>query len=158
MSLAVSPSPRPLSGSLLTIVFSTKPAFGSQMSWTATLATMSRSLWLGGQSEVGSTEASIVGAWVSATVTLVAQFEVFPESSMTVNVTGVTPRGKNPGALLVGARDGSQMSLAETPAKKAASWGSFLSIPLLPVHSTTTGPGQLIAGAVVSWTLTWKLQ
>ena len=51
MSLAKSPSPRPLSSSLLVMPTRTKVGFGSQMSSTTTVASMSAILWLGGHSE-----------------------------------------------------------------------------------------------------------
>src|SRR5262249_52327406 len=153
----VSPSPRPLSGSLLVIEVSTNVGDGSHTSCTATAALMPISLWLGGQSRFGLTEALIDGGCVSATVTVETQFETLPESSATVKLTGVTPSGKKAGALLVGVRLASQISVAETPAKNGASWGSFAAMPLLPVHSTLIGAGQTSTGGVVSCTRTLKL-
>src|SRR5262249_44920441 len=96
----------------------------------------------------------ITGGCVSATLTEVVQLDVLPESSVTLKVTGVVPSPKCAGALWVGLSEGSHASLAETEAKNAASWGSVWSIPLLPVHSTVTGAGQVIEGGVVSFTVT----
>src|SRR5262245_51613712 len=158
MSPVVSPSPPPLSGWFDVIDVSTKPGFGLQTSLTATVAVMGTSLWFGGQSTFGLTVKLIEGAWVSCTVTVAEQLRWFPLSSRAVNCTTVGPRPKNEGAVSVMATLGSQMSLADTPAKNAASCASPADTPRLPVHSTVTSDGHVIDGSVRSRTLTVALQ
>src|SRR5687767_11638996 len=99
MSFAVSPSPSPLSGSLDVIDVSAKVGFGLQTSATLTLAAIETSLWFGGQRTFGLRVKLIVGAWVSATVTVAEQVLWFPVSSVALNCTTVGPRPKNAGAL-----------------------------------------------------------
>src|SRR4249920_2418481 len=157
MSPAVSPSPRPLSGSLDAIDVRTKLGFGLQTSLTVTLAAIGTSLWFGGQRTFGFRVNAIVGCWVSFTVTVAEQVLWFPLSSVALNCTTVAPRPKNAGALSMMGTLGSQTSVADTPAKNAASWASLAGTPRLPVHSTVTSEGQPMTGSVVSCTLTLAL-
>src|SRR5262245_2515241 len=135
MSLAVSPSPSPLSGSSLVADVSTNVGLGSQTSLTLTCTWIVASLWLGGQSLVRSSVTSIAGSWVSCTVTLALQLPVLNESSVEEKVTVVSPSGKNPGALLPIVREASQMSEALAPDRNEGIGGSVARAPLLPVHS-----------------------
>src|SRR5436309_11068666 len=153
MSLAVSPSPRLSSGSLLLIEVRTNPASGSQTSATVTVATMSTSLWSGGQSVIVLSVTLIAGGRVSWTLTPAVQVEKLPLSSRAVKVTVVLPSGRNAGASWVIAGVASQMSVADTPAKNAASCGSTAWMPQFPVHSTVMLAGQVITGGVVSSTV-----
>src|SRR4029434_8146545 len=101
MSFTVSPSPVPLSGSLLVTEVRTKVGDGVQTSDTTTLAAMSASVLFGGQSGSGLTLAAIVGGWVSATVIVATHCLEFDEASVAVNVTFVGPTGRKLGAVFV---------------------------------------------------------
>jgi hypothetical protein len=91
---------------------------------------------------------------VSATVTDDAHESAFVLSSPAVKVTGVVPNGKNPGASLETAGVASQVSVALTPPKNGASCGSAALMPPIPVHSTVAGAGHVMAGGIVSATIT----
>src|SRR5262245_50563336 len=90
MSSAVSPSPRPLSGSLLVIETSRIVGAASQTSVAVTEAVTVWSLWFGGQSSSGDTETVSWGAPVSDTVTVVMHW-VVSTPSLTAKVTGKVP-------------------------------------------------------------------
>src|SRR6516162_5478602 len=92
-----------------------------------------------------------VGGVVSTTSTVAEQVEVFPLKFLAVNVTVVTPSGKHPGALFVTVGEGSQASVAEAPARKAAIWGSEAGVPPDWLHSTVMPFGHVTVGAV--WSL-----
>src|SRR5262245_41002692 len=94
------------------------------------------------------------GGVVSSTVTLAVHWLELLSSSVAVNVTVVSPSGKQFGALLPIVTEGSQISLAETPPKNAASWGSSAGVPHGSAHSTTMSVGHVISGSVVSSTVT----
>src|SRR6185436_4587692 len=146
MSLGLSPSPWPLSGSFDVIDVRTNVALGSQMSETATEASMVIILWSGGQSRFGATFPTMVGGVVSTTVTVAEQVAWAPPLSVAVNVTAVGPSGKKDGASLPIVTP-EQLSVAEAPARNATMAGFESGVPQLPVHSTVMLPGQVMTGA-----------
>jgi hypothetical protein len=92
----------------------------------------------------------MLGAVVSATVTLLAHELVFPEVSCALKLTVVVPRGyvAAPGLVTV---VGEQTSLA------VAFPGSTYAASI-PVHSAVTGAGQVMLGFVVSATVMLVVQ
>ena len=78
--------------------------------------------------------------------------------SVAVNVTTVSPMGKVLGASLVTVGLGSTASLADAPARKAAIAESEAGVPLASTACTVMPPGQVMAGAVVSSTVTVAVQ
>src|SRR5687767_5312186 len=147
-------SPGPLSGSLLVIDVNVTCGFGLQVSLTTTVAVTSNILWLGGNAAGGVSATLIVGSVVSTTEIIAEHMPEFNESSAPVKVMLLLPSGIRLGALLAMGRDASQASVADAPAKKAASCGSVFATPLLPVHSATTGGGHVSVGSSVSRTAT----
>src|SRR5687768_218861 len=95
MSNGLSPSPSPLSASLLVIEVSAYVAPG-QLSVTTTLASMLASLWFGGHRLVGVTETEISGGVLSITVTIAWHSSDSPSRSVTVSVTTVSPSWYGP--------------------------------------------------------------
>src|SRR5688500_4426679 len=83
MSLVVSPSPRPLSGSLLVTDASTKLTPG-QLSVTCTVATIGCIEGFGAQSDVGERGTSIDGGVLSTTCTSVVALSVMLHASAPV--------------------------------------------------------------------------
>src|SRR6185295_10212355 len=146
MSLGLSPSPVPLSGSFDVIEVRTKAALGSQTSATATDASICFIWWFGGQRTFGTTLPVMVGGTVSTTVTWAVQVDSAPPLSVAVNVTAVGPRSKKGGASFVIVTP-EQLSVAEAPARNAATAGFVAGVPQLPVHSTVMSLGQVMAGA-----------
>src|SRR5512134_3891734 len=112
MSASVSPSPRPSSGSLLTIDSSRTTGFGSQTSATCTVATIGCSLWFGGQSVFGDSENVSAGGVVSTILTVCVAVPTLLLSSRALQVTTVVPSGNIDGALLPMTRLASQTSAA----------------------------------------------
>src|SRR5262245_19886123 len=147
MSFAVSPRPRPLSGSLLVIESSFTVGFGSHMSVTVIVAVIGTSLWSGGQSDVGDSLTLSVGGVVSTIVTDCVAALLFCDSSVAVHVTLVVPRPNSAGASFVSTGEASHTSVAAAVPRATG-------VPFGPVHSAVTAAGALIVGAVVSTTLT----
>src|SRR5690242_12363249 len=131
MSFAVSPSPSPLSGSLLVIETSWKVGLGSHTSATDTVALMVCILWFGGHSTVRSSTTEIVGGWVSWTVTVREQLEALPAPSVAVNViVVVAPVAKHAGGaecVITGAVG--QLSVAVAPFRNVWIAGSDTATP-----------------------------
>jgi hypothetical protein len=91
---------------------------------------------------------TIVGSWMSVTVTICSQVAMFPLPSVTVQVTVVLPSGKIAGASLV----------IEAIEQLSSTVGVPRTTPLA-VHSsasvfTETGAGQTIVGSSISVTVT----
>src|SRR5690349_17442113 len=102
MSFGGSPSPVPLSGSLLVTETSWNVGDGSQMSVAGAVTVIGTILWLGGHSSVRSSAMVKSGGVVSTTRTSAVQVEVLPFESLAVNVTVVTAHAvKLSGASLV---------------------------------------------------------
>ena len=92
----------------------------------------------------------MTGAVVSTTVMIVWAMLLFPEASVTVNVTVMLPNGKTGGATLVTSGEASQTSLEVGRTNPTA-------VPARFACSTVTGAGTVavsITGAVVSITVT----
>ena len=113
ISSVVSPSPRPLSGSLLLIETSFTVGCGSQTSVTVIVAVIGTSLWLGGQSMVGDSESVRTGGMVFLMITFCVAVPLFPESSTAVQRTVDSPRGKPLGELLRRVADGRDRRIAD---------------------------------------------
>src|SRR5262245_57264572 len=148
MSLAVSPSPRPLSGSLLVIETSRTVGLGSHLSATVMFALISTSLWSGDQSTLGDTCTVSSGGTLSVMVILCVADDVLVEASFAVHVTVVRPTGKSipPGALFPTNGEASQIS---------STIGDPMSSNVFaPVHSSVLSPGALMSGAILSRTVT----
>src|SRR2546421_7401146 len=83
---------------------------------------------------------------------------LFPDLSVAVKVTVVTPTGKSSGASVVIDGERSTMSLAIAPSRKSLSCGSVLGRPaarmesrcVLPATERTSGAGTVSTGGVVS--------
>src|SRR6185369_6985383 len=154
MSSGLSPSPRPLSGSLLSIETSSTFGSGSQISVTVIVALISTSLWSGGQSTSGDSATVSTGACVSWISTVCVAWPVFPEPSVadqsTVRVPRGNPRGKRCAASSVGTSAPSHTSVAAA----FLSGSRFTGVPVGPAHSAVTLGGAVTTGAVVSTTLT----
>src|SRR5258706_5029770 len=87
------------------------------------------------------------GGVVSCTVTVVVACALFPDASVAVNVTVVTPRGKTAGALLDTGSTPPQLSVA-------VGSGTTTGVPASAVCSTLMGAGTLAStGASRSTTL-----
>src|SRR5438105_1082779 len=95
MSLAVSPSPRPLSGSLEVAVQVTAGR-ASQRSVAVRVRLMPTSLWLGGHSTLGDAASWRAGGVVSTIFTVVAQLDLLPARSTALQARVVVPRAKEP--------------------------------------------------------------
>src|SRR5688500_5060692 len=95
MSLAVSPSPRPLSGSLLVTlrIWQASVPPESQLSDTVVLTVTVTILWLGGQRLDGLAVEDDVGACVSLTVMVCWQLAELPLESVADQVIVVVPFG-----------------------------------------------------------------
>src|SRR2546425_11336542 len=100
MSPLVRPSPSPgaSSGSLLVTPTNRTDVAGSHRSLTCHATCRDTSRWFGGHRTVWSVASVSAGGVLSRTVTPVAQVATFPEASVAVNVTGVTPSGYVPEA------------------------------------------------------------
>src|SRR5262245_38737358 len=147
MSFGWSPSPRPLSGSLLVIESSRTVGLGSHLSVTVIVAVIVTSLWLGGQSTVG--ESWTVRSWgvVSTIFTCCVAWPTFLESSVADQVTVVVPSLKSWGASL-------SMSGAASQTSVAVALPMSTGVPAGPVHSACALAGAVTLGGVVSTTLT----
>src|SRR5262245_17731671 len=147
ISALVSPSPSPLSASLLVIETSLTFGFGSHVSLTVIVAVIWMSLWSGGQSTEGDSETVSSGGFVSVTCTVCVAVPVFPEASVADQLTGVSPRGKpDCGASLTGLTEGSHTSVADAVPSAT--------LVVSPAHSAVTSAGALTVGGVVSTTVT----
>src|SRR5215218_9636125 len=147
MSPRVSPSPRPLSASLLVIETTRTVGFGSQTSLTVIDAVICASLWSGGHSVVGATVTVSFGGVVSTIFTVCVAMPLFLDSSMAVHVTVVLPRVKEDGASFVSTGAASQTSLALAVPRTT-------DVPVGPVHSAVTAAGAVTVGGLVSMTST----
>src|SRR5215471_10767954 len=147
MSCAVSPSPRPLSGSLLVIETSRTVGFGSQISLTVIDAVICASLWFGGHSVVGDSVTVSFGGVVSTIFTVCVAVPLFVDASMAVHVTVVLPRLKEDGALFVSTGAASHTSLALAVPRTT-------DVPVGPVHSAVTAAGAVTFRGVLSRTST----
>jgi len=90
----------------------------------------------------------MLGGVVSTTVTFWVAWAEFPESSVAVQVTVVTPSGNRAGASLVTVASASQMSLTVGVPRSAA-------VPSALACSTSMFAGAVIVGGVVSTTVTF---
>src|SRR6266852_8446007 len=94
-SFAVSPSPRPSSGSLLVAVVSVAPADPETPSTTEKVVVTATSLWFGGHSELGLAEQVTVGAVTSILTVAVAidpgPVPSFPTPSLAVQLISWVP-------------------------------------------------------------------
>src|SRR5258706_4496382 len=143
MSFAVSPSPRPLSGSSLVIEVRVQVGFGSQMSVTVTVAQTWASLWFGGHSTSRSSTTVITGGVVSTTLMVALHGALFPNESVAVKVIRCEPTSRQAGASLERVGAESQLSVADAAAKKPVSCGSSLGVPQCDEHSTVMFEGQV---------------
>src|SRR5262249_50096702 len=91
---------------------------------------------------------TMAGGAVATTRTSAEHVRRFPSSSRALNVTEVVPVGKSAGALLVIVGAGSQVSLAVAPPRNAAIAGFVAGVPPCCEHSTVTGAGHAMDGAV----------
>src|SRR5882672_4473859 len=91
MSFGSSPSPRPLSGSLLVIDTKVTAGFAPQPSLVSSVAVIWTSLWFGDQRVSGDSMTRKVGVPVSRTVTSVVAVAWRPPGSVTVNVNVWVP-------------------------------------------------------------------
>jgi hypothetical protein len=104
------------------------------------------------QSRVRLPGHEIAGGVVSATVTLNEQLDAFVESSVALQLTVVAPNGKTlPDA-------GEQTTLGVASQTSVAVVENVTTAPLAPVHSRERLPEQVIAGGVVSRTVTTNEQ
>jgi hypothetical protein len=98
------------------------------------------SFLFGGRSTFGEATTEEMTGGTSTTVTEVGQFEIFPDVSVAVHVTGVVP---NPN---VEPEGGAQ--LAVTAGQLSNTVGcKFAAAPPAPVHIIVCGAGQEIFGA-----------
>lgn len=126
---AKSPSPVPLTGSLLLTAVILQTGAASQMSDADTATVTGVILWFGGHRTFGlAATAEITGAVVSRTVTLELQELEFPDPSVALHEIGVDPIGKvEPDA---GSQLGAPtLQLSETVGLKETA------APVGPVHS-----------------------
>jgi hypothetical protein len=97
---------------------------------------------------VTSAGQEILGGWVSLTITVCGQVMLFPELSVTVQITALVPTGKSVGALLVMLTEPQLSATVGVPSV------TFVT-PHRPGEATTvTSAGQEILGGWVSLTIT----
>ena len=135
-----------------------KPEAGEQVTVTA-LSTMSLADALNVTTTPASEVAGAVrlpgndnvGLVVSCTVTVKLSLPVLPAASVAEQITGVVPSGK------VDPEEGEQLGVTVPSTRSRADAVKVTTAPEGPVASAVMPAGIVIAGAVVSWTVTVKL-